>query len=652
MAKSREVSIILRARDEASKAIKNLSDGTLPSLVKSVGAAVGAFASFQFAKEQILGAVKAAAEAEKVTSRLAAALKQQGVADQSALRHLVARADALEKTTRFEAESVQNAQRLLISLADLRDEGLDRATRATLNLASALGIDLNAAALLVGKAAQGNTATLSRYGLVIGENVKEHEKFEAVLSLIEKRFGNAAQAEIKNMAGAYGELLERIDELKEAYAELAFQSTTAGGTLRTLTRIVEGMTPIVGEKGLTGLLKRFQDSGVFAFFDIAQEGFLRLASAEQEAAGKADIAGGSFERMASEGLAIVNKDLDETEKRAKAAAKAWEKLVESGFPISRGALAPDPLIRIIDEQLARNTARTGRSLGDISVSPAAGGPEQSLGLRVGLLSQGIEAAVTQAAKLRQEFDVALDPDRTQMWAEHFLDNMVAIEMQATHLVDTLTFGIGDAFARAIVYGEDFGDAMEDLGKQVLAQAISMMVQMGINSLLASAMAMKGQAAQHVTRLAELSAETYGASFASTAAIPIVGPGLAPGVAAASVAAMLAGASASAATGAATGSAIAAAGAIPFAEGGLVPGTGSRDTVPAMLTPGEFVLAKRDAERILAGQAAIVPAGGGGSTHITYNVHAVDGPSVKRLLTQHAREWEEAGIIVRSRGYRV
>ncbi len=621
MAKSREVSIILRARDEASKAIKNLSDGTLPSLVKSVGAAVGAFASFQFAKEQILGAVKAAAEAEKVTSRLAAALKQQGAADQSALRHLVARADALAKTTKADDEAIREVQRLLVSLGDLRDEGLDRATRATLNLASALGIDLNAAALLVGKAAQGNTATLSRYGLVIGENIAEHEKFEAVLGLIEKKFGNAAQAEIKNMAGAWGELGERVSDLREALAKVAAEDPKALAAVSRATTIIEGFAARVESKGVKGALASLElREPLLALQDLANEGFLRLASAEHEAAGKTDMVTSSFERMAAQGLAIVNKELDENEKRTKAAAKAWEKLVESGFPISRGALAPDPLIGILESQLGRNAARSGRSLGDLSVSPAAGGPEQDLTLRVGLIAQGIEEAVAGAARLGQELDIALDPDRTQIWAEHFLDNMVEIRAQAEQLVDTLIKGTGDAFARAIVYGESFSESMKDLGKQVLAQAISMMVQMGINSLLASAMATKGQAVQHVTRLAELAAETYAAAYASTAAIPIFGPAAAPGVATGSVAKMLGGAATAAAAGAGVGAGIAAPGLLAFAEGGLVPGTGSRDTVPAMLTPGEFVLARRDAERILAGQAAIVPAGGGGSTHITYNVH--------------------------------
>ena len=35
----------------------------------------------------------------------------------------------------------------------------------------------------------------------------------------------------------------------------------------------------------------------------------------------------------------------------------------------------------------------------------------------------------------------------------------------------------------------------------------------------------------------------------------------------------------------------------FARGGYVPGRGDRDTVPAMLTPGEFVIRKKAVQAI-------------------------------------------------------
>jgi hypothetical protein len=51
--------------------------------------------------------------------------------------------------------------------------------------------------------------------------------------------------------------------------------------------------------------------------------------------------------------------------------------------------------------------------------------------------------------------------------------------------------------------------------------------------------------------------------------------------------------------------------IPYATGGIVPGSGSRDSVPAMLTPGEVVLTRRQQLALLSGGVG----GGGGHTFI-------------------------------------
>jgi len=49
----------------------------------------------------------------------------------------------------------------------------------------------------------------------------------------------------------------------------------------------------------------------------------------------------------------------------------------------------------------------------------------------------------------------------------------------------------------------------------------------------------------------------------------------------------------------------------FASGGYVPGRGNRDTVPAMLTPGEFVIRKKAVEKIGVGRLATLNRNGGG-----------------------------------------
>jgi hypothetical protein len=106
-----------------------------------------------------------------------------------------------------------------------------------------------------------------------------------------------------------------------------------------------------------------------------------------------------------------------------------------------------------------------------------------------------------------------------------------------------------------------------------------------------------------------------ASWHAMSGIPVIGPVL--------------GAAAAAAT---------FAGAMAFQSGGVVPGIGTGDIVPAMLEPGEGVLPKG----LMEGLSNAAKSGGmGGSTHVThvhvnptYHVNTVDGDGMQDALEKH------------------
>ena len=80
----------------------------------------------------------------------------------------------------------------------------------------------------------------------------------------------------------------------------------------------------------------------------------------------------------------------------------------------------------------------------------------------------------------------------------------------------------------------------------------------------------------------------------------------------------------------------------FAEGGIVPGVGVGDIVPAMLTPGEAVLPKALTES-LTNRAKFGDSGnGGGDVHVHLHssptIHAIDGASVQGMLDQHGEKF--------------
>lgn len=76
------------------------------------------------------------------------------------------------------------------------------------------------------------------------------------------------------------------------------------------------------------------------------------------------------------------------------------------------------------------------------------------------------------------------------------------------------------------------------------------------------------------------------------------------------------------------------------SGGIVPGVGIGDIVPAMLTPGEAVLPKGLTEQLTnAAKFGSGDSGGGADVHVHYSptqhFHSIDGDSVRGMLDKHA-----------------
>jgi hypothetical protein len=81
-----------------------------------------------------------------------------------------------------------------------------------------------------------------------------------------------------------------------------------------------------------------------------------------------------------------------------------------------------------------------------------------------------------------------------------------------------------------------------------------------------------------------------------------------------------------------------AGAMAFQDGGIVPGVGKGDIVPAMLEPGEGVVKKTAMDKLNSGDV-------GGSTHFHVQahfapqIHAIDAAGVDKMLTKHSQVFQ-------------
>lgn len=206
--------------DTGNKAAKSMGDGIEEGLGKAFGGikgqllALGASIAGAFTLKE---SIHAAVEQENAINALNSALAISGQYTDQASKHFQDYASALQKTTIYQDDAIESGGALLIQMGKLSGTTLDRATKASLDLAAALNIDVGTAFNMVGKAATGHTAALAKYGISIKATGDETKDFANALGLLEKRFGGLAEMQANTFGGSltktknmFGELLESI----------------------------------------------------------------------------------------------------------------------------------------------------------------------------------------------------------------------------------------------------------------------------------------------------------------------------------------------------------------------------------------------------------------------------------------------------------
>ena len=214
MADSKKASLILELKDMASAGIAKVT-GAMGSLV-SVAAGVTAGLAVLFAG--MMKSLAAYGEQEAAISKLNNALSNQGIKSQAVTNDLIKFADEMQNTSVFADEVVLSTMALGVTFG-LTGERLKATTRAAADMSSALGIDLKTTMMLLGKASVGETGTLTRYGIVIGDNVPRAERFAAALAQVNARFGGSASAQAATYAGQMEVLKNKFDDLYEKIGE-------------------------------------------------------------------------------------------------------------------------------------------------------------------------------------------------------------------------------------------------------------------------------------------------------------------------------------------------------------------------------------------------------------------------------------------------
>jgi hypothetical protein len=237
----KELSLIIKARDQATKTINS----TMDNWKSSVMSVAAAYVSFSAIKNSLTAVIEAGMESERVWAQTAASLKRHGY------------------TVDDNIESIQRLGKEMITAAGISDEKYGMAVQrlldhnvklaqthkiiqAATDLSIAKDIDFTTAIELLGKANEGVTETLKRYGIVIDDSIAPADRLQAVLKLLNERFGGAAQKDMETAAGKLRALKLEWDELLEAIYNSSFGDKT-GNVLSGITTWIHGLARQIEE---------------------------------------------------------------------------------------------------------------------------------------------------------------------------------------------------------------------------------------------------------------------------------------------------------------------------------------------------------------------------------------------------------------------
>lgn len=169
---------------------------------------------------QVQGWITASSEQENAIAKLNAALVAQGTYTPELSRQYGELASQFQRTTVHGDELTQEMQALLVQVGNVMPGQMQGALQAAMDLSAGLGVDLNTATQLVGKAFAGETGTLKRYGIVIDEAKLKAEGATAVLAAINDRMGGQAAAQAETYTGKMAILSNQFGDMKERAGEL------------------------------------------------------------------------------------------------------------------------------------------------------------------------------------------------------------------------------------------------------------------------------------------------------------------------------------------------------------------------------------------------------------------------------------------------
>lgn len=382
----------------------------------------------------VSSSVDSYSKAEAAQKKLTAALTAQGMATPTVVQQYDELASTFQRTTAYSDDLINEMEGLLVQVGNVMPSQMKGALTAATDLASGLGIDLRTATMLVGKAFEGETGTLKKYGIVIDEATLKAKGMPAVLDAIQSKFGGQASAEVETYAGKIKQLENNWDNFKEAVGK----AIVLDPTVIALLNFISGQASAAG--GASGGLSKLVDitlgSGArdaLFFADTYVQQLNRVQAATKELEDRAfrdlpKVAADAWKQMipttAAQQIAVIAaayKPLTEEQKKAADAARQHAEAIKrlndaySGADLARRVSDIGEAMRGIKS--SDGLKRIAEDVGKLSEEGAKLTPEMvRLGIAFGTIGPKIVPINQLLEDMRGQIQI-VTPTIGDMWTE-------------------------------------------------------------------------------------------------------------------------------------------------------------------------------------------------------------------------------------------
>lgn len=264
-----------KSTDDLSASL-NKSSTSWREVAKGV---LGGEAAYGLASKAINGMIgflksslQEAAEAEKAHAQLNAVLKSTGGVAGMTAKSVTDLANALAESTVYQDDAIVSAQNMLLTFTNIGKNVFPDTTKAVLDMATAMGTDLQSTAIQVGKALQdpiNGVTSLQRVGVRLTESQKDlvqslvetgktAEAQRVILKELATEFGGSSSAAAETYAGKLQQMNNKVKELKQALGiELQKALVTVFTFLQNNIKVIEMVAAAIGAMYATKVITGF-----------------------------------------------------------------------------------------------------------------------------------------------------------------------------------------------------------------------------------------------------------------------------------------------------------------------------------------------------------------------------------------------------------